>query len=170
MINHYVRLGLGFAATADQIRAAYHRKAREAHPDRHGDPEAFRALRVAYETLRTPEQRASYDRALRAYLAEHGAVLCPACGEGNRIPPESLLTCATCGADLPQRPRTTADRAAQIRDRVLDRAAVLGDAAGDRLIAVGDRLVSEVGDLVLDGLDKGIGAIRRRLRLDRRPR
>jgi len=26
------------------------------------------------------------------------------------------------------------------------------------------------GDLVLDGLDKGIGAIRRRLRLDRRPR
>lgn len=170
MTNHYVALGLGFGATAEQIRAAYRCKARDAHPDRQGDPEAFRRLREAYEALRRPEARAVYDRMFRAYLAENGAVLCPACGEGNRIPPESILTCDTCGAELPQRARTAADRAAQVRDRLRDRATVLGDAAGDRLAAVGDRLVSELGDLLTDGMDKGIGAIRRRLGLDRRPR
>lgn len=170
MTNHYVTLGVGFAATAEQVRTAYRRKARDAHPDRQGDPALFRRLRVAYDVLGSPSTRTAYDREFAAYLAEHGAVLCAACGEGNVVPPEAVFCCDTCGAELPKRARTAADRAAQVRDRLRDRAEKLSDAAGDRLAAVGDRLVSEVGDLVLDGLDKGIGALRRRLRLDRRPR
>jgi hypothetical protein len=42
------RLGLDFPCTAAQVRAAYHRKARTAHPDRGGDQEAFVALYRAY--------------------------------------------------------------------------------------------------------------------------
>ena len=43
---------LGFAdATAKKIGMAYRRKALSAHPDKGGDPEAFEAIRLAYEML-----------------------------------------------------------------------------------------------------------------------
>ncbi len=47
------RLGLDFPCTAAQVRAAYHRKARTAHPDRGGDQEAFVALYRAYRDALT---------------------------------------------------------------------------------------------------------------------
>lgn len=42
-------LGLGMPCTADQVRAAYHEKARACHPDRGGDVRQFVALKSAYE-------------------------------------------------------------------------------------------------------------------------
>lgn len=170
MTNHYAALGVGLGATPDQIRAAYRAKARETHPDRGGSAETFGRVQAAYRLLRQPRERAQYDRELRAWLAAHGGVLCPVCGEANRTPPEEVRSCATCDHDLPTRPRTASDRAAQVTDRIRDRASVLSDAAGERLAGVGDRLVAELGDLLSDGLDKGIGAVRRRLGLERRQR
>lgn len=56
---------LQLAVTADekQIKAAYRRAARETHPDHGGNPEEFRIVTEAYQTLIDPTKRASYDRA-----------------------------------------------------------------------------------------------------------
>lgn len=42
-------LGLGPQATVEEIRAAFRQRALVTHPDRGGDPEAFRALRRAHD-------------------------------------------------------------------------------------------------------------------------
>ena len=42
-------LGVAAAATIDEIRAGYRQRALVVHPDHGGDPEAFRALRAAYD-------------------------------------------------------------------------------------------------------------------------
>jgi len=55
MGNYYEILGIEYAATATQIRAAYKRKAMRYHPDRNpGSPEAeemFKMVNEAYHTL-----------------------------------------------------------------------------------------------------------------------
>jgi len=43
-------LGLTGAASEREIKAAYRKRALEAHPDRGGSDEAFRALQRAYES------------------------------------------------------------------------------------------------------------------------
>jgi len=42
-------LGVAIGATTDEIRAGYRQRALVVHPDHGGDPEAFRALRAAYD-------------------------------------------------------------------------------------------------------------------------
>ncbi len=42
-------LGLAPGATVEQVKRAYRAKALETHPDRGGDPEAFRRVQKAYE-------------------------------------------------------------------------------------------------------------------------
>jgi hypothetical protein len=42
-------LGLTARASSAEIKAAYHARALETHPDRGGDPEAFRQVQLAYE-------------------------------------------------------------------------------------------------------------------------
>ncbi len=64
--DHYSVLGVARDASADQIKKAYRRLARELHPDANpGDAASearFRAATEAYEVLSDPERRARYDQ------------------------------------------------------------------------------------------------------------
>merc|ERR1711990_1248619 len=53
--------GVEQTATQDEIKKAYRKKAIKLHPDKGGDPEQFKELSVAYETLSDPEKRETYD-------------------------------------------------------------------------------------------------------------
>lgn len=62
----YAILGVSKTASAEDIRAAYKRKAKASHPDLHPDDEvksnAFKAASSAYEILGDADKRAQYDR------------------------------------------------------------------------------------------------------------
>lgn len=58
----YEVLGLTRDATADDIKKAYRKLAREHHPDKRGDPEKFKKVQEAYEVLKDPEKRENFDR------------------------------------------------------------------------------------------------------------
>ena len=55
----YVALGVPRDATPDRIKDAYFKLVREHPPER--EPEAFKAVRAAYERLRRPERRLETD-------------------------------------------------------------------------------------------------------------
>ena len=57
----YDLLGVGPEATDKQIRAAYRRKAKAAHPDAGGDPAAIERLKFAHDLLLDEERRRRYD-------------------------------------------------------------------------------------------------------------
>jgi molecular chaperone DnaJ len=63
--DHYEALGVSRQATADEIKRAYRRLARDHHPDANpDDPQAearFKEVAHAYETLSDPERRQRYD-------------------------------------------------------------------------------------------------------------
>lgn len=64
--NYYEILGLSRTATADDIKRAYRRLARQFHPDLNpGDKEAeesFKGISEAYEVLSDPAKRSQYDQ------------------------------------------------------------------------------------------------------------
>ena len=62
--RYYAVLGVDPLASAETIRAAFRRRAKELHPDaQSGDATAFILLKRAYDTLCDPLDRAAYDRA-----------------------------------------------------------------------------------------------------------
>ena len=64
--DFYDILGVDRGASADDVKKAYRKRARELHPDANpDDPTAedkFKELSRAYEVLSDPQQRANYDR------------------------------------------------------------------------------------------------------------
>lgn len=60
-MNHYEVLGVSKHATSDEIKKAYRKAARKAHPDRGGSDRAMVAVNQAYDCLSDPGKREYYD-------------------------------------------------------------------------------------------------------------
>lgn len=63
--DYYQIMGVGRAASQDEVKRAYRRLARKYHPDVSKEPDAetrFKEIGEAYEVLKDPEKRAAYDR------------------------------------------------------------------------------------------------------------
>ncbi|HEX4599918.1 MAG TPA: molecular chaperone DnaJ [Gemmatimonadales bacterium] len=77
--DYYAVLGVARDASEAEIKKAYRKLAMQHHPDRVGPDEKqaaeerFKELTEAYEVLRDPEQRATYDRYGAAGLRRGGA-------------------------------------------------------------------------------------------------
>ena len=69
MADFYEILGVARGASADEVKRAYRKRARELHPDANPDDpgaeDKFKELSRAYEVLSDPQQRANYDRLVR---------------------------------------------------------------------------------------------------------
>ena len=61
MTNLYETLGVPKNASADEIKKAYRKLAREHHPDQGGDEAKFKEIQGAYDVLSDPEKRKQYD-------------------------------------------------------------------------------------------------------------
>src|SRR3712207_968580 len=69
--DHYRAFGVDKKASADEIKKAYRKLARQYHPDRNkGDKQAeerFKEISQAYDVLGDPEKRRDYDRGAMSF-------------------------------------------------------------------------------------------------------
>lgn len=63
--NYYEALGVSQDASLEEIKKAYRKMAKEAHPDVGGDEELFKKIGEAYETLSDEGRRERYDLGIK---------------------------------------------------------------------------------------------------------
>ena len=73
MATHYDLLGVPATASPEEVRRAYHERARLLHPDRSGDARAMQDVNEAWRVLRDAGSRAAYDRTLAVPVRVHDA-------------------------------------------------------------------------------------------------
>lgn len=61
VMNPYEVLGVKPTASSTEIKTAYYIKAKKHHPDVGGNPETFKTIKLAYDTLTDPAKKALYD-------------------------------------------------------------------------------------------------------------
>lgn len=64
-MNHYEILGVAKTASADEIKQAYKKLAKDHHPDRGGDTNKFAEINAAYDVLKDPAKRQEYDNSFQ---------------------------------------------------------------------------------------------------------
>lgn len=153
MLNLYAVLGIERSATTQDIKAAYRVKAREAHPDRGGTATRFADVQRAYEVLRDPERRQTWEAHYQAWASERRAVLCGRCFAALRVRVGGRNRCPMCGAEVSAPPPSRLER---LRDDLIDRSA-------DFLIHVGDRVGQEIANATEQAVSKGLQALQTRL-------
>ena len=155
MENQYVILGISPQASAEEIKSAYRRCVREAHPDHNGTRERFHAVQAAYALLSDPDKRARYDTERRAWMARIGAVECLQCGHPSRLtrrPPQGYQArCWHCKAPL------------AVRDEQIQHAE--RQAFAHEVARFLDEVAPDLADLAVDGVRRGLGRVRRALGL-----
>jgi molecular chaperone DnaJ len=60
--DYYEVLGVEKSASADELKKAYRKLAKQHHPDKGGDEETFKEIQEAYDVLSDSEKKANYDR------------------------------------------------------------------------------------------------------------
>ena len=78
-MDYYDTLGVNHTTQPDEIKKAYRKLASKHHPDKGGDPEQFKKIQEAYETLSDPQKKHEYDNP--DPFRNHGGD--PFAGQGN---------------------------------------------------------------------------------------
>ncbi|WP_131739905.1 molecular chaperone DnaJ [Actinomadura roseirufa] len=108
--DYYATLGVRRDASADEVKKAYRRLARELHPDVNPDPETqekFKEITQAYEVLSDPKKREMYDLGADPFAPGGGA---GAGGFGGAGFPFSDIMDAFFGTATSRGPRSRARR------------------------------------------------------------
>lgn len=76
-MDHYSVLGVDHLASAETIKAAYHRKLLASHPDKTGraDSGAVARIKAAYRAVADPARRAAYDAELQEACKKLGFLI-----------------------------------------------------------------------------------------------
>ncbi|HMA46699.1 MAG TPA: DnaJ domain-containing protein, partial [Frankiaceae bacterium] len=85
----YDVLGVPTTASTTEVKAAYRRAVRRAHPDAGGSAELFRRVEAAYDVLGDPRRRREYDRRRQDDRREAAAPVgrAPAPAPPEAVPP-----------------------------------------------------------------------------------
>jgi len=103
--SYYEVLRVAVTASEKEIKVAYRRAARKAHPDHGGDAAAFRQVTAAYETLMDPQRRKAYDR---SYAAGKGGNGSGDSATGPHFDAPAAGSHASASVHRPNTPRNTA--------------------------------------------------------------